>query len=172
MDSYNIQAASIISGVSVHQIRAWEKRYKAVMPKRLNNNFRSYSSEDIKRLKILGQLSRKGFPISQIAAADTAELENQLHSLDGELRNSRQGEEAFDPKEKLNLLLKFLMIKRYDLITHEVLKLKNLAALSGILIPLIRLMVINPTTWQEQDSKNLLNLLLDESQRISISARQ
>ena len=51
MNDFNIQAASMMSGVSVHQIRAWEKRYHALNPRRLGNNFRSYTHENIERLK-------------------------------------------------------------------------------------------------------------------------
>ena len=33
MNSYNIQMVSKLTGISIHTLRAWEKRYQAVVPK-------------------------------------------------------------------------------------------------------------------------------------------
>ncbi len=65
---YTILAASEFSGVSTEAIRAWERRYKAIQPKRLSNGRRVYTQEDVSKLKILNQLTHEGYPISHIAS--------------------------------------------------------------------------------------------------------
>jgi DNA-binding transcriptional MerR regulator len=167
MNDFNIQAASLMSGVSVHQIRAWEKRYQALTPKRLGNNFRSYSQEDVTRLKLLGHLTRHGIAISKIAGVETQELLKQYESFEIEEAKSPLPPPNAETKDKLDLLMNFLSVKRFDLIAHEVLKLKTLASVTGILIPLMKCLVNDPYVYADNDSKQLLKMLIDETSRIS-----
>ena len=51
MGKYNIQIASKLSGVGTHTLRAWEKRYGAVVPTRNDSGRRLYSDEDIEKLQ-------------------------------------------------------------------------------------------------------------------------
>jgi methanogenic corrinoid protein MtbC1 len=55
-------------------IRAWEKRYGAVEPKRTPTERRVYSLEDIERLTLLRRATLLGRSIGQIAKLPTAEL--------------------------------------------------------------------------------------------------
>ena len=66
------------TGLSVHTIRVWEKRYGAVRPVRATNNRRLYSDEDIERLKLLRQATMAGHSIGQIAQSSAAELRRLL----------------------------------------------------------------------------------------------
>jgi len=52
MSQYNIHIASQLSGVAAATIRAWEKRYKALVPDRADNGHRLYSDIDIEKLTI------------------------------------------------------------------------------------------------------------------------
>lgn len=63
------------TGLSVHAIRVWEKRYGAVRPARASNKRRLYSAEDIERLKLLREATLAGYQIGQIARASRAELQ-------------------------------------------------------------------------------------------------
>lgn len=76
---YSILAASEFSGVSTETIRAWERRYQAVQPKRLGNGRRVYTSEDVAKLKILNKLTHEGHPISHIASLSLNKL-NHIHT--------------------------------------------------------------------------------------------
>jgi DNA-binding transcriptional MerR regulator len=172
MNDFNIQAASMMSGVSVHQIRAWEKRYNALTPKRLGNNFRSYSQEDITRLKLLGNLTRHGIAISKIAGYETDELLKQYESLQNDKSFQSESEPSTEIKDKLDLLLNFINVKRFDLVTHEVMKLKTIASVTGILIPLMKFLVNDPYAFNEKESRNLLKLLIEETSRISNQGHQ
>ncbi len=63
------------TGLSTHLIRAWEKRYSAVVPKRTETNRRLYSDSDIDRLKLLTRLIAEGHSIGQIAGLDRGRLD-------------------------------------------------------------------------------------------------
>ena len=70
-----IQIASQRSGVTAHVIRIWERRYRALEPTRTGTNRRMYSEEDVRRLRLLGELSLKGHRIGCIAELSMEALE-------------------------------------------------------------------------------------------------
>ena len=80
-ERYNIQLASRISGVGVHTIRAWEKRYQAVTPERNDKGRREYSQKEVERLSLLSELCTLGHSIGQIANTETLELIKLLKKL-------------------------------------------------------------------------------------------
>jgi MerR family transcriptional regulator, light-induced transcriptional regulator len=63
------------TGVSLHVLRAWERRYGVVEPRRTAGGQRLYSDADVARLRLLRQLTEGGRTISQVASLPTAELE-------------------------------------------------------------------------------------------------
>ena len=71
---YAIRYVSQRSGLTPHVIRAWEKRYQAVVPHRSVKNRRLYSDDDLQRLQLLKTITDVGHSISQVAQLDTAEL--------------------------------------------------------------------------------------------------
>jgi methanogenic corrinoid protein MtbC1 len=62
-----IQVAARRSGLSADVIRVWERRYGAVQPERSGTNRRLYSDEDVERLLLLGQVTRAGRRIGDVA---------------------------------------------------------------------------------------------------------
>jgi DNA-binding transcriptional MerR regulator/methylmalonyl-CoA mutase cobalamin-binding subunit len=62
------------TGLTTHVIRAWEKRYGAVEPKRTQTERRVYSLDDIERLTLLRRATLLGRSIGQIAKLTTPEL--------------------------------------------------------------------------------------------------
>ena len=71
---YTIRYVSQRTGLTSHVIRAWEKRYEAVVPHRSPKNRRLYSEEDVQRLQLLKRATDAGHSISQVAQLDTKEL--------------------------------------------------------------------------------------------------
>jgi DNA-binding transcriptional MerR regulator/methylmalonyl-CoA mutase cobalamin-binding subunit len=69
---------SQITGISVHVIRAWEKRYNVVEPDRTDTNRRLYSEEDIEKLKLLNDALHLGHHIGGIANLSLLELKMLL----------------------------------------------------------------------------------------------
>lgn len=71
---YKIKYVSLRTGLTTHVIRAWEKRYEAVVPRRSPKNRRLYSEDDVQRLQILKTITDAGHSISQVAQLDSSDL--------------------------------------------------------------------------------------------------
>lgn len=124
--------ASKISGVGIHTIRAWEKRYKAVVPKRNPNGRREFSETDLERLVLLSELCTLGHSIGQIANYSTEDLKELLEKL-GKLNPSVHPQtinsldrKMVDTKDSLQSLMLALRVYKLDVISHEIEKLKLL----------------------------------------------
>lgn len=128
-DVYTIQLASRISGVGVHTIRAWEKRYQAVTPKRNESGRRVYTESEIERLSMLSDLCSLGHSIGQIAKLPTKELKESLKRLGRYERGENltfAGQNFNDSKQSLDNLVLALKLYKLDVISHEFNKLKLL----------------------------------------------
>ncbi len=71
---YPIRVVAHRTGLSVHVIRAWERRYGAVKPQRTGTQRRLYATSDIKRLMLLRKAVMDGNSIAQVAALDDSSL--------------------------------------------------------------------------------------------------
>ena len=78
---HTIQAVSNRTGLSPHVIRVWERRYATVSPIRSGGNQRRYSDEDLRRLTLLGQATRRGHSIGSVADLATDQLESLVQNL-------------------------------------------------------------------------------------------
>jgi len=76
---YTIRTLALKSGVSMHTIRAWEKRYQALRPQRTPGNRRLYTEEDLARLQLLRQGVADGHTISLLAGLPTTDLWRLVH---------------------------------------------------------------------------------------------
>jgi DNA-binding transcriptional MerR regulator/methanogenic corrinoid protein MtbC1 len=129
---YSIQLASKISGVGIHTIRAWEKRYQAVVPQRSHNGRREYSDDDIDKLTLLSELCTLGHTIGKIAGLPRTELRVLLEKLGKKANSVTSGDELSLLKEPVNtaqsLQNLYLALECYklDVISHEISKLKLL----------------------------------------------
>ncbi|MBC7711726.1 MAG: MerR family transcriptional regulator [Rhizobacter sp.] len=140
--------ASKISGVGVHTIRAWEKRYKALEPERDSSGHRTYSKTDIEKLMLLSELCLLGYTISKVAGLSIPELKAQLVDL-GKSEESLEVNDfnlvndtklTADPAQSLPILNFALKNYKLDVISLELGKLKNILSpkdfAMGILHPL------------------------------------
>jgi MerR family transcriptional regulator, light-induced transcriptional regulator len=78
MKMYNINSVSKITGLTAFVIRAWEKRYSVVTPRRTDTNRRLYSEEDIEKLKLLKEAVDRGNSISTVAGLAVDDLKSML----------------------------------------------------------------------------------------------
>lgn len=143
MQYFNIQVASQLSGVASATIRAWEKRYNAVIPERGDNKHRLYSESDIEKLSILFKLTELGQSIGKIAHLPISELKNIYGKLMHRPYEELRGGGVSAPVDYQKLLSGFylaLAVYKLDIISHELEKAK--AQLSprdlclNILVPL------------------------------------
>ena len=81
---FTIKAVSQATGVSIETLRAWERRYRIVQPKRDPNGRRSYHPGDVIRLRKLREATERGHPISKLARISDEELAGLLADRGGE----------------------------------------------------------------------------------------
>lgn len=117
MKYFNIQMASQFSGLSTHTIRAWEKRYQAVTPKRTDTGRRQYSQADIDRLSLLSKLTQIGNSIGQIANLSIEELKNILTTLTSQENPTKKTDGEARPNIDIeqSLVKLYTSIKDYQL---------------------------------------------------------
>jgi len=77
-NQYSIKAAAVATGLSVETLRAWERRYGIVEPKRDSSGHRIYTGMDVARLRRLRETTDRGHPIGKIAHLSDAELNSLL----------------------------------------------------------------------------------------------
>ncbi len=146
MQYFNIQVASQLSGVASATIRAWEKRYNAVVPERAENKHRLYSETDIEKLALLYKLTELGQSIGKIAHLELSELKliysTLLHRPYDERHVVTPHHDKVDYEKILASLHLALEAYKLDIISHELEKARNLVTprdlCLNILIPLFQ----------------------------------
>ena len=135
--TYPIRAAARMTGLSVDTLRAWERRYRAVVPVRSTRG-RRYGEHDVARLRRLAELVALGHPISTIAKLSDTELARLLDNADAlTVRTPKLGEAA-------NLAALGTALTRYDLDTIESTLNRHAAILPprelvfSVVLPLLR----------------------------------
>ncbi len=73
--SLPLRTVSQLTGLSPDILRAWEKRYQVVSPRRGPRGSRLYSGEDVAHLRLLANLVAEGRSIGDVARLDRRELE-------------------------------------------------------------------------------------------------
>ncbi len=126
-EGFSIQFVSQVTGINVHTLRAWEKRYDAVVPRRNEKGKRLYSDADISRLKKIVFLVNMGSSVSDIARLDTerlVELEKQYDTKSEAVKPAK-----LIPQVDINSTLQNLVMAlngyKLDIISHELAKVKE-----------------------------------------------
>ena len=126
-DGFSIQFVSQVTGINAHTLRAWEKRYQAVVPQRNPKGKRLYSDADIERLKKIIFLVNLGSSISDIAKLDDIRLKELEEQYDDSKKVKRPKVKA--PQIDINSTLQSLVMAlngyKLDIISHELNKIKE-----------------------------------------------
>ena len=77
--NYSISDLEQLSGVQVHTIRIWERRYNALEPMRSAGNTRMYNDDHLRRLLNIVSISQTGLKISQVCALSEKEMNDFLN---------------------------------------------------------------------------------------------
>lgn len=80
MNLFTISELQRYSGVNVHSIRAWEKRYNALTPHRTKGNTRYYDGGQLKRLLNIVSLMDDNYKISELCSMSDEELAQLLQN--------------------------------------------------------------------------------------------
>src|SRR5690242_20039618 len=89
MPLFNTKAVVHQTGVPAPTLRAWERRYGILAPRRGENDYRLYSERDMMMVSWLRERVETGMTISQAIAL--------LRSLEPARRRSRRGSKALAP---------------------------------------------------------------------------
>jgi MerR family transcriptional regulator, light-induced transcriptional regulator len=139
-NGYPIRAAAKLAGLSTDTLRAWERRYRAVVPAR-GKRGRVYSPEQVARLRWLRDAVNAGHAIGQVAPLSDREIRLLLNDSRSNNVSNRRG--AGDLHERT---LSYVMaaLERYDFAEAEA-ELSRLATLLAprqlvldVLLPLLR----------------------------------
>jgi DNA-binding transcriptional MerR regulator/methylmalonyl-CoA mutase cobalamin-binding subunit len=146
MDSRNegpkhpIRVVAQRTGLTAAALRAWERRYGAIAPRRSDGGQRYYSDADVERLTLLANAVEAGRRIGAVARLSDEELralvaEDRRVSTsrsDAEVGAEQTVEDAFDLVERLQAeaLRRLLMRSALRLRPHEV--------VGQLLVPLLR----------------------------------
>jgi DNA-binding transcriptional MerR regulator len=123
-NGFSIQFVSKVTNISAHTLRAWEKRYSAVVPARNEKGKRLYSQGDIKKLKLLTDLVQLGNSISDVASLDV----DSLVALTEKYGTGYQEvitKNDVDISSVLKNLTMALRGFKLDIISHELQKVKT-----------------------------------------------
>ena len=146
MQYFNIQVASQLSGVASATIRAWEKRYNAVVPERGDNQHRLYPEKDIEKLALLYKLTELGQSIGNIASLPLEELKDIYSKLAQRPYEEKYvlstPSENIDTEKMLSGFFLALSAYKLDIISHELDKARTVLSPRDlclkILIPLFQ----------------------------------
>lgn len=91
-EGLRINAVAEASGVGVHTIRAWERRYGVPRPPRSTGGQRLYTRADVAALRRMSELSRNGVSLAVAARMATRELEGESAPSAAEITRPGRGE--------------------------------------------------------------------------------
>jgi MerR family transcriptional regulator, light-induced transcriptional regulator len=134
---YPIRAVARMTGIGIDTLRAWERRYRAVVPRR-NDRGRLYTEADVTRLKRLAELVARGHAIGTIATLPDGRLERLLETSEA----LRDAPAPPAPAAALEVLTPAL--EAYDLDAIEAILGRHAAMLSPtdfvfeVVLPLLR----------------------------------
>lgn len=92
---YPVRVVAARTGLSPHVLRAWERRYRVVVPTRSEGGQRLYSVLDIERLRKLRRLVEAGHAISRLAGL----TREQLDQVSGAESQAVEGRDQTDEVE-------------------------------------------------------------------------
>lgn len=142
--SYSIRAVAEETGLSVHTIRAWEKRHQVLEPTRSPSGRRIYRKSDVDRLKLLFRAVHAGHSIGLIANLPNSELEK----LDVRAEPSPISEQAPQIVKEVELAVRsYDGVQLDQILSRAQLILGVDSFLRDVIIPILSLMDSN---WENQ----------------------
>ncbi len=75
---FRIGSVAELTGLTVHTLRAWERRHGVLEPERSPGGTRLYGEEDVIRLRLLRALTECGEPIAEVAQLPADALRDRL----------------------------------------------------------------------------------------------
>ena len=132
---YSIKAVAQATGLTVETLRAWERRYRVVVPQRDASGRRVYRPEDVLRLRRLREATERGHPIGRLAALDDDGLAALLNEPTD--RRARAASNAF-VERILDAAQRFRSAECEQALTLAIAMLPPQQLVSDVVQPLLR----------------------------------
>lgn len=84
MERYSIHDVELLTGISAHTLRAWEKRYKTLLPHRTETNIRFYDGAQLRKLLNISALLPYGHKPSKLAVMSDREMHEHVMALNND----------------------------------------------------------------------------------------
>ncbi len=79
---YSIKATAVLTGIGAETLRAWERRYQAIIPGRDASGRRFYTQQNLDKLLLLANLTRQGHAISKLSGLTVEQLQKVLETAE------------------------------------------------------------------------------------------
>jgi DNA-binding transcriptional MerR regulator len=145
--TFNIKAVSKLTGIGIHTIRAWERRYSAITPERSETNRRKYSEEEVNKLKLLARATKNGFNIGNIANLSIEKIEQLIGKTEETLepidknvdKNSSNTENKFDQliAESITIIKNFDREAMERILSQSLINNSKQTTILNFIIPLL-----------------------------------
>jgi DNA-binding transcriptional MerR regulator len=128
--SYEIHEVAELTGLDPSRLRAWERRYEVVRPRRQPNGYRAYTAEQVALLRAFARLIESGERIGELAVRPPEEILARA-----EATRSPDG----TPEAELMAAVRALDRERLEALVAQQLALRGLAAFAAdVALPLAR----------------------------------
>ncbi|HET6577779.1 MAG TPA: MerR family transcriptional regulator [Gemmatimonadales bacterium] len=128
--TYEIHEVAELTGLAPSRLRAWERRYEVVRPRRMPNGYRLYTGDQVTLLRAYARLIEAGERIGDLAARPCEQVlarAAETRSLDG------------SPHAALMEAIRALDRERLEGLVAQQLALRGLRAFAGdVVLPLAR----------------------------------
>ncbi|MEC8051780.1 MAG: MerR family transcriptional regulator [Myxococcota bacterium] len=124
---YPMRVVVQLTDLNAETIRAWQRRYGAIKPRRSEGNARRFTMEDIRRLSLLKKATSAGQAISEIAQLSETELLKIIESSQQHATTERVRDDQLDNIFQGTVVRFLEAVARYD--TGEATKVLSSAAL-------------------------------------------
>ena len=131
---FSMKATTSITGLNAETIRAWERRYQAIIPLRDEKGRRVYSQEDIERLTLLSNVTQRGHSIGQVAKLENEELETILTSNN----QSASSNEGLFVNQIVNALVEYQLDSCEELLRRAVMAMNPLDLAVEVIFPALQ----------------------------------
>jgi DNA-binding transcriptional MerR regulator len=131
---YPIRAVSRLTGLSIDTLRAWERRYQAIVPARTDRG-RQYTHGNVQRLILLRELVERGHTISQVAPLPDDELRSALSTAQPAARKAIP---TVSVEALVDLFATFENIRANDELGRQAALLSPRDLVFGVVLPLLR----------------------------------
>ena len=92
METFSTSQIEVLTGISAHKLRIWERRYGFLKPMRTKTNIRFYSEEQLKKLLNVGILTRNGIRISKVDKMTNDEIHETVTNILSNISSEHQDE--------------------------------------------------------------------------------